>query len=424
MTHTLRLTVALVFVLSAAALVSAQTSLLQENKTLFMNEQQSFIPGYPVGDIAIGDPKIADFRVLPGRRELLLFSRGLGQTTLTVWDQNKVKRHEILLTVTTRQAQQTESELKELLKEFPTVRVATLAGSLVVTGTVKSLGDMSAIDKIAAAAKAKNLVRLEAALAAPGTPGASGAATAPGTTNMPTPSSTSPTGRPLAAPGAAAAPNVADGMQVDYDIELLEASTAFRSGSYARGIEPSGRSLYKSTVRAMFGTEGEIFIGGNAVAPAKDNRQFEKQQTTKPAGGQPAQTVETGIRLKLRPDALAQNGQFTTFILVETNLPINSDTYDPDTWRRARWEFRSVSGEPFGVTGGDLLATPALPNSGSALGTASKTASRATSVPGVSGISGAQYVPVFGSLFGSKSYQSKTTQLLVILRPRFVVPRR
>lgn len=423
------LAIAIVLLLSTAALVIAQTTLLQEEKTLFVNEQQSFIPGYPVGNIAIGDPKVADFRVLQGRRELLLVSKGLGQTTLTVWDQNNVKRHEVLLTVTTRQAMQTESELRELLKDFPGVRVATLSGSLVVTGTVRSANEMSAIDKIAAAGKAKNLTRLETPTPAPATPASGGASTAgtPAASSMPTPSAASPTGRPLtasappAAAPAAAAPSAASSMGVDYDIELLEASSTFRSGSYARGIEPSGRSLYKGVVKATLGNESEIFIGGNAVAPAQDNRQFEKQQTAKSATGKP-QTVETGIRLKLRPDNLNQNGQFTTFILVETNLPIASDTYDPDTWRRARWEFRAVSGEPFGITGGDLLATPTLPNSGSALGTASRTASRAASVPGVSGVSGAQYVPVFGSLFGSKSYQAKTTQLLVILRPKVAAP--
>ena len=49
----------------------------------------------PVGDIAISNPDVADF-VQPGRREVLLFGKAWA-TTLTVWDQQKVKRHELLL---------------------------------------------------------------------------------------------------------------------------------------------------------------------------------------------------------------------------------------------------------------------------------------------------------------------------------------
>ena len=45
--------------------------------TVFTNEHRSAVPGYPLGDVAIGNPKIADFKVMPGRREVLVFGKGM-----------------------------------------------------------------------------------------------------------------------------------------------------------------------------------------------------------------------------------------------------------------------------------------------------------------------------------------------------------
>jgi hypothetical protein len=274
----------------------------------------------------------------------------------------------------------------------------------VVSGAVSSKDDLAAIEKIAAAAKVKSVARYVAPESV-GVPGS----------NMPAPSpgrSAAAPGSGAAAPGSSAAAPVMT-RKVHYDIEVLEASVKFRSGSYATGIEPSGRSLFKGAIDTDLNQEGEIFIGGVAADPktaAKNTRSAAQ------AGEQ------SGIRLKLRPTAPDNGGRFKSFILIETNLPIGSETYDPAIWRRARWEFSAVSGEPFGITGGDLMATPDMANSGSALGTVSNTASKASRVPGVSNAPGVQYVPVFGSLFGSNSYKAKTTQLLVVLRPRIVNP--
>lgn len=375
--------------LASAVLVTAQGTQTpaKQNLVLIMNEQQTLTPGYPVGNLAIGDPKIADFKVMPGRRELLLLGKGIGQTTLMVWDQSNVKRLEILVNVTTREAQNTEIELRALLKDFPSVGLTTLAGTMVVSGAVSSKDDLTAIEKIAAAAKVKSVVRYVAPEATAATFG--GGPVAPG-------GSAPRMGGGV--PGGVAIP------RVRYDIELLEASNKFRSGSYARGIEPSGRSLFKGVVDTDLNQETEIFIGG-AVA------------------GSPAE--QSGIRLKLRPTALDNQGRFKSLILVETNLPIGSQTYDPTIWRRARWEFMATSGEPFGITGGDLMATPDMASSSSssgAIGSATRTASQATRIPGVGNAPGAQYVPVLGSLFGSNAYKQKQTQLLVILRPRFINP--
>ncbi|MBI1874752.1 MAG: pilus assembly protein N-terminal domain-containing protein, partial [Acidobacteria bacterium] len=361
----------LVLVLFATVAFAEQPStLVQQDLTLFVQDQQSLVPGYAAGNIAIADPKIADFKVMPGRKELLLFGKTVGQTKLVIWDQKNVKRHEIQITVATRPPAGLELELRDLLKEFPSVEVRQLAGSLVIAGAVSSKDDLAAIEKIAAAAKVKSLVRFVAPVqmatplstspapvpapaAAPSVtvPKPAPAPTASQPPTKPAPAPSTPAVKPTPPPAPAtpapattttvpAAPPAEAGPQIEYEIELLEASTSFRSGSYATGVEPSGRRLHKDVVRATAGADAQLFIGGEVTS---------KDKTAKLAAS--AQAMPTGIRLTLRPAAPDRTGRIKTAVLVETNLPIGSDLYDPNTWRRARWEFTAGSGEPFAITG-------------------------------------------------------------------------
>src|SRR5262249_53449478 len=161
------------------------------------------------------------------RREILIFGKGVGDTRLTLWDQRGVRRTDITITVTTRQDVDTLATLGEMLRDFPTVTVRQISGSALIVGTVSSKDDQAAIEKIAAATKAKNLVRY-----AP--PPNAGAVTVPSRTPLSLPGSTL-TGSTNNRGNLNATP------ELEYEIELLEASSKFRSGSYAKGVEPSGR---------------------------------------------------------------------------------------------------------------------------------------------------------------------------------------
>jgi hypothetical protein len=391
-----------------AVLSSAQTaSPVERELTIFNNEQMSVAPGYAVGNIAIGNPKVADFKVIAGRRDVLVFGKGVGSTRLTLWDQKNVKRDEIVIAVTTRQLVETLTTLRALLRVFPSVEVRQVAESAIVTGQVSSRDDQAAIEKIATTMNARSLV-LYVPPVEKGRPLGQSAphavVTAPGTgrTDLP--------GNGIGRPDAIS--------EVEYEVELLEASSRFHSGSYATGVEPSGRSLYKEVMRAPIGTDREVFIGGNAVASAKGV----VGSKTAVAAPRDEPATHTGIKLRLRPTS-DPRGKVKTSVLIETNLPFAGETFDPAVWRRARWEFTAGYGEPFGITGADLLATPdANQPQGSKVGATARTASKVAMIPGVGAAPGAEYVPVFGSLFGSRSYKQKATQLLVILRPRAIPP--
>jgi hypothetical protein len=383
----------------------------REQLTVYVSEIQTLTPGFAMGNIVLADPKIAGYEPTAGRRELMIRGKKVGTTTLNIWDQKGALRRELTLVVTTREAASAEGDLKALLKDYPSVEVQRLGGGLIVTGAVSSKDDLTAIEKIAAAGKAKSVVRY--------VPPGSGVATGPVATTPPATTPGATTTAPTAtstAPGPIAMPTAPGMTQIEYEIELLEASTQFTTGSYARGIEPSGRSMYKGTVRAGIGQSGTVFIGGKALSPPPDPKKKPKKGEPEPAQ---VEGAETGIRLTVQPNTPGTSGSFKTDVLVETNVPLNYDLYDPDSWRRSRWSFAAKPGEPFGLSGNDLLAAPQIAG-GSKIGTATRTATTATRIPGVAGAPGVDYVPVFGSLFRSTAYKKKQTQLLVVLRPRLV----
>jgi hypothetical protein len=385
---------------AAAAFVCLQLAMLAaqdaktEELTLVVKEQKPFTPGYAIGNIAIGDPEVADYKVMPGRKEIMLFAKGKGETRLLIWDQKNVKRHDVKITVGVKEEMQAESDLKELLAPFPTVSVRKLGEQIVVTGQVSTDADMDAVGRIATAASAQNLVRLvkTSPLGAVVGPPASTGSTSPSntaSTDAPSPGATTP-----GAPAAAA--------QVEYEVELLEAHVAFQSGTYGVGIEPSGRTLFKKVVRVPFNGDTDVIIPGTAaLSPKADNKV--KQQAS--------------LRLRVRPTALSEEGELTSFVSIETNVPVEGSK-DPSITRRARWELVSKHDEPFGLGGAELMAMPQVVQGRSKLGrileTAGSTAGLAGSAPGVSGYTG--YVPSYLPYYD----KDKKTQLLAVFRPRVV----
>jgi hypothetical protein len=194
----------------------------------------------------------------------------------------------------------------------------------------------------------------------------------------------------------------------EYIVELFEASVQFASGTYGTGVEPSGRVLFRGSVPIGQRAEGDIFIGGPKVFPNAD-AEAARRRAPRAAGKAPP----TGIRLSLRPGPRDADGSFTTLVTVETNMPYDSNLYDPDVMRRARWEFTAGDGEPIGLAGADLLAVPELMNSRSALGRATDVLSKAGGLPGASSLPGAEFT-------GSAVYydREKKSQLMALIRPR------
>jgi hypothetical protein len=335
----------------------------RDEQTLIVGEQMTFEPGYAVGDIAIVNVKIADYRVERGRRSILLLGKAKGETILNITDQKRVLRTILTITVLGRE----EADLQTLLQDFPDVSIRRIGDKAIVTGTVTSKSDLETVQKMAKVAGVESLVRVSYG-------GATGSGSEPG----------------VAASG---------GPQVEYEIDVLEASVAFASGSYGTGVEPSGPSLFKEVIRVPVGGEAEVYVPGKAVSDKARKKNAPK----------------SGIRMTLQPRDLSEEGEFTTFVTIETNVPVEGSP-DPSVMRRARWEMEVLPGEPFAVAGAQLLAVPAAVKSGgSKFGRALKTMGAIARMPGVRRTDVREYttgIPYYD--------RKKKTQVLALFKPRVI----
>jgi Flp pilus assembly secretin CpaC len=383
------------FALGFAAAASAQTGTAAgppREVRLLVGDQFVLEPGFAVGDISVADPQVADYRVRPGRRAILLLGIGSGRTRLILWRQDGKTRSEVELVVETREQAEAENKLRVLLRDFPSVKVERVGSSLVVSGTVSSEDDLALIERMAQSVNAESFVRYTAP---EGTAG-----------GVRPPAAAAPAGGATGAPSSASAtlPPVSGAIEIEYEVQVFEASITFGTSSYETGIEPSGRVLHAAKVRAPVGGNVEVFVPGKSLA-SKDIKI-------------PANELQTGgIRLTLTPSAL-EDDQLSTRILVETNLPIKSSAYVPGGWRRARWESANAITAPFSVAGADLLVVPELSTGASTLSKISGAAGMLGGLPGVSSLPGAEYS-------GSVPYYNKDrkTHLLVLFRARVVAGR-
>ena len=238
---------------------------------MLVGDQQVMEPGFAVGDIAIGDPAVADFRVRPGRRAVLLIAKGPGRTKLILWDQRGHARHEYDIVVETAEQAQAESKLRTLLRDFPSVKVERIGDGLVVTGSVSSRRRRGA-DPADGRVDGRGVLR--ALRGAGGSPRRAACRHVDGVRPLlrrrrPRRPPPRPAFRPLRQrrrqPPRWSAPAEAV-TTVEYEVQLLEASVAFGSGSYETGIEPSGRMLHTTRVRAPLGGEVQAFIPAKVLA--------------------------------------------------------------------------------------------------------------------------------------------------------------
>jgi len=282
--------------------------------------------------------------------------------------------------------------LKDLLKDFPSVRAAPLGDALIITGEVSSEADLAAIQSIAEAAGVKSMVRYVPPV--PVAPPPADTKDAPAS-SAPTPAPT-PAPAPPAPDPAPSTPKAVKYTAVEYEIQFIEASVGFYTGVYAQGVEPSGTTLVSRTIRGSFGSPTNVEI--------MDPKLVEKSKNGK-------DPKSKGLRLKFTPSTPEDDGTFTTLIDLETNLPFESKAYNPALWRKAHWQVGSISGTAMGVAGADLLAIlPENQNGTSVLG----------AVRNIAGVASGFGAP--GASYGSAVYYDpeKKTQLLMLVRPRLI----
>lgn len=361
--------IALLLAAGAARAAQAPDPLYQE---LLTGDQKLLQPGYLVGNIAIADPRVCNFRVLPERRTVLIVATGEGHTTLTIFDQQGTKRDEVSIEVISREFAKLRDDLKALVAAYPGVQVTSLGRRLTLVGTVATAEQVKEIQRIAGAAgNTTSLVTLRdsdnAAPASPapapaprvGTPSPTStpappaprpSAPAPSVpvppgTATPVPLGSSPasggSAAPVAFPPLTATGSVGGAVarSIDYSVELVRSPA---SAPPPDVLGPVGTVLFKTRLSVPLGTLVRQFVSaGGGQAPGQDA-----------TGIAVVVGLSIGVHSALEPD-----GRIRTSLVVDTNLPVGrANAATAPVWRRGVLEFVHQRTQSLYVTERDLDA--------------------------------------------------------------------
>ena len=295
---------------------------------LVIGEQKTFRPGYAVGDIAIANPDVCDYRVIAGRREVMLIANGQGFTTLTIWDQRGVKRDEIGIEVVSREFAKVQADLADLLRPYPGVVIKPLGNRAVITGTVNTPEDLEMVRTLAAAASDTLCTVTVAAARGSGSGSGSAAADPPGAEPAAAPTIRRVPVRQGEAP--AAEPGHAAG-DVEYLIEVYESPLSAPPPEVAG---PQGRRLYSGRVRTDRGIEV-------------------RQSVSLQVKGLPGTKT---VSLSLTPST--RSAGIETALVVDTDLPLGpGDPAKSSAWFRATLTFGLRAGQTRYVRENDLATS-------------------------------------------------------------------
>lgn len=348
---------------------------------LLTGEQKVLEPGFAIGNIAVANPQVCDFTVLPERTTVLLIAVGEGHTLLTLWDQQGRKRTEIGIDVVSRELMKLKDDLAAVLRPYRDVQIRTLGSRITLTGMVDTLAQLQEVQAVAEAAQGNvsSIVRSREkpktdepiVVTIPATvPDAPlppvGAAPAPRPappppvalppgTLVPVPLSATKGGAATATPtppsiaeppatavGAEARPSTPDvrsasAPRLEYVLELIQSSTGAPPPDV---VAPQGQRLFSARLSVSLGaTVRQLLTVGSAGIQA----------------GTPSNAGAglVGLSVRLKP-TLDDSGAVQTHLIVDTNLPIGGAVPGVPRWRRAQFDFQGDAGETHYVTEQEL----------------------------------------------------------------------
>lgn len=139
------------------AMVSVLTLLLcsfnagaTESTQLLMKGQSTTIAlDYEVGDIAVADRSVCDYLVGQDRRSVYINGRGGGETTMTLWDADGVRRDEFVVRVVTTTLKEVLDRAHNAFGDLRGVRIEVRGGRVEVSGEVAEPEDYRQIEALA-----------------------------------------------------------------------------------------------------------------------------------------------------------------------------------------------------------------------------------------------------------------------------------
>lgn len=138
--------VPLVIVLYSGAIAGQSIS----PQSLSRGESATLSVEYEIGDVALTDPKVADFFVQEGRKSLYLNAKGEGFATLTLWDKQGEARDVVPVTVYGSNLKGILGEAKQAFGSIRSVQFVAEENMIRVVGEAPSPSDYKRIQSFAA----------------------------------------------------------------------------------------------------------------------------------------------------------------------------------------------------------------------------------------------------------------------------------
>lgn len=135
---------------SLVSLLAGVASAQQEQQSVVVGGQTVVRVDFPIGRSALGNDTIADFRILDSRTEVLVIGKKIGETTLSLWDQQGALQKEIVVRVrpSSGTAKQITDELHQLLGGIEGIEYREVGGTVWLEGEVLTQRDLDRIDKV------------------------------------------------------------------------------------------------------------------------------------------------------------------------------------------------------------------------------------------------------------------------------------
>ena len=353
---------------------------------------------FPIGRTALGTDSVADFRVLEGRREVLVLGRKPGETTLTLWDQEGNLRREINIRVrpSSGTAKQITDELEQLIGGVEGIEYREVGGTVWVEGEVLTERDMDRIERVLESyPEVRSLVELS-----PMTQEMMDRAEADSidtvqldvtimevdkslirTLGVRWSSNISPSSSLPFATGAAGGDGFLGPITGVID-NLLPSIEMLTSSGQAR-------VLARPTLITRSGQRAELFVGGEIPIPVAQG-----------SGAVSVEYKEYGVKLEFEPNVDTQDNIDTTIFVEMSNLG------GP-----------SLGGHAPGINT-NRLTTNVFVRKGQSITLGglvkSEDADNVDKVPGLGSI------PILGNLFKSKGYMRNQTEMVIFATPTIV----
>jgi pilus assembly protein CpaC len=96
--------------------------------------------------VAVGDPSIADVKVLADGKQVLIVAKGVGETNLILWRDGQQETRGVR--VTSISPKKVAREIKEILGDIEGLQIKPVGERVVLTGTVLTLKDQRKVEKV------------------------------------------------------------------------------------------------------------------------------------------------------------------------------------------------------------------------------------------------------------------------------------